>query len=94
MVTSSKSFACSVTVCPSSGVWGSCGVCATMRLVWSAKRTRGERHDEEQGVMFLLMLCRLRRWFFTYFRSNIFRLRPNALRSVQVAAFARLRSTG
>ena len=42
MVTSSKSLACSMTVGPASGMWGSCGVCATMRLVSSAKPTRGE----------------------------------------------------
>ena len=43
MVTSSKSLACWVTVGPGSGVWGSFGVCVTMRLVSSAKPTRGER---------------------------------------------------
>ena len=43
MVTSSKSLACWVTVGPGSGAWGSCGVCATVRLVSSAKPTRGER---------------------------------------------------
>ena len=43
MVTSSKSLACWVTVGPGSGAWGSCGVCATVRLVSSAKPTRGDR---------------------------------------------------
>ena len=43
MVTSSRSLACWVTVGPACGVWGSCGVCATVRLVSSAKPTRGER---------------------------------------------------
>ena len=43
MVTSSKLLACLVTVGPGSGVWNSCGVCATVRLVSSAKPTRGER---------------------------------------------------
>ena len=43
MVTSSKSLACWVTVGPGSGAWGSCGVCATVRLVSSVKPTRGER---------------------------------------------------
>ena len=43
MVTSSKSLACWVTVGPGSGVWSSCGVCATVRLVSSAEPTRGER---------------------------------------------------
>ena len=42
MVTCSKSLACCVTVGLGSGVWGSCGVCATVRLVSSAKPTRGE----------------------------------------------------
>ena len=46
MVTSSKSLACSVTVGPWSGVWGLCGVCATVRLVLSTKPTQGE----EEGV--------------------------------------------
>ena len=40
---SSKSLACWVTVGPGSGAWVSCGVCATVRLVSSAKPTRGER---------------------------------------------------
>ena len=40
MVTSSKSLACWVTFGPGSGVWGSWGVCATVRLVSSAKPTR------------------------------------------------------
>ena len=43
MVTSSKSLACWETVGPASGVWGSCGVCATVSLVSSAKPTWGER---------------------------------------------------
>ena len=43
MVTLSRSLACWVIVCPGSGVWGSCGVCATVRLVLSAKPTRRER---------------------------------------------------
>ena len=42
MVTSSKSVTCWVTVCPGSGALGSCGVCATVRLVSSAKPSRGE----------------------------------------------------
>ena len=42
-VTSSKSLVCWVTVGAGSGAWGSCGVCATVRLVSSAKPTRGER---------------------------------------------------
>ena len=43
MVTSSKSLACWVTVGPLSGAWGSCGVCATVISMSSAKPTRGER---------------------------------------------------
>ena len=43
MVTSSKSLACWVTVGQGSRVWGSCGMCATVRLVSSAKPTKGER---------------------------------------------------
>ena len=43
MVTTSKSLACWMTVGPSYGVWGSCGVCATVRLVLSAKPTRRNR---------------------------------------------------
>ena len=43
MVTSSKSLACCLSVGLLSGVWGSCGVCGTLRLVSSAKPTREER---------------------------------------------------
>ena len=43
MITGSKSLACWVTTGMSSGVWGSYGVCATVRLVPSAKPTRGKR---------------------------------------------------
>ena len=46
MVTSSKLLACWVTVGPGSGVWGSCGVCATVRLVSSANAHQGG----EKGV--------------------------------------------
>ena len=46
MVTSSRSLACWVTVRPGSGAWGSCGVCATVRLVSSAKPLQGR----EEGV--------------------------------------------
>ena len=42
MVTSSKSLACWVTAGLGSGVWGWCEVCATVKLVSSAKTTRGE----------------------------------------------------
>ena len=42
-VTFSKSLACWVTVGPGSGAWGSCRVCVTVRLVSSAKPTRGGR---------------------------------------------------
>ena len=42
----SKLLACWVTVAPSSGVWGSCGVCATVRLLSSAKPKQGG----EEGV--------------------------------------------
>ena len=45
MVTSSKSFAFWVTVGPSSGVWGSCGVCGTVRGV-----VREAHQGGEQGV--------------------------------------------
>ena len=38
---SSKLLACRLTVGPSSGVWGSCGVCSTVRLVSSAKPKQG-----------------------------------------------------
>ena len=38
---SSKSLACLVTVGQGSGAWGSCGLCATVRLVSSAKPTGG-----------------------------------------------------
>ena len=59
MVTSSKSFACWVTVGPSSRVWGLCGVCATVRLVSSRVgrvggvvpldgEHQGECHEEVQ----------------------------------------------
>ena len=40
---SSKSLACWVTVGPSSGVWGSCGVRATVRMVLSATPTTRQR---------------------------------------------------
>ena len=43
MVKSKKSLACWVTVGPLSGVWGSCRLCATVRLVSSTKPSRGER---------------------------------------------------
>ena len=43
MVTSSKSSECWVTVGLGSGVWGSTGLCATVRLVSCAKPTWGER---------------------------------------------------
>ena len=43
MVTSSKPLACWMTVGPSSDLWGSCGVCVTVRLVSSAKPIRRER---------------------------------------------------
>ena len=42
MVTSSNLWACWVTADSSPGLWGSCGVCATTRLVSSAKPTRWE----------------------------------------------------
>ena len=43
IVTSSKLLVCCVTVGPWSGVWRSCGVCAPVRLVSSAKPIRGQR---------------------------------------------------
>ena len=45
MVTSSKSLACWVLVGLSSGSWGCCGLCAIVRLVSSAKPTRGEKRE-------------------------------------------------
>ena len=41
--TVSKSSVCWLMVGGALGAWGSCGACATVRLVSSAKSTKGER---------------------------------------------------
>ena len=54
MVKSKKLLACWVTVGPLSGVWGSCGLCATVRLVSSNTQQGGEEGVWHIGRVVLL----------------------------------------